>query len=73
MMKQNDIQAWLEYWQNANMVNLDQISAFDQVYQARKYCSCMRSGVFSFDLVSDLEIWRALCAMRADRENGLIP
>lgn len=70
-MKQNDIQTWLEYWQNAKMVDTDQIAAFDQVHQARKFCSCMRIGVFSADLVSDLEIWRALCAMRSDREQGL--
>jgi hypothetical protein len=69
-MKQNDIQSWLEYWQNAKMVDTDEIAAFDQVYEARKYCSCMRVGVFSEHLVSDLQIWKALCAMRAASEKG---
>jgi hypothetical protein len=70
-MTQDNIQTWLEYWHNAKMVDTDQIRAFDQVYQARKFCSCMRIGVFSPDLVSDLDIWRGLCVMRSDRETGL--
>jgi hypothetical protein len=71
-MKQSDIHSWLAYWHNARMVATDEITSFDRVYQARKYCQCMRVGVFSPDLVTDLEIWRALCAMRADCENGLL-
>ncbi len=63
-MKQAEIMGWLEYWKNAKMVAVDEIAAFDQVYQARKFCSCMRIGVFSPDLVTDLEIWRALQVMR---------
>lgn len=63
-MKQAEIIRWLQYWKNAKMVAVDEISAFDQVHLARKYCSCMRVGVFSPDLVSDLQIWRALSVMR---------
>lgn len=57
------IQDWLTYWTNAKMVAIDQINAFDQVHQARKYCECMRVGVFTD--VTDLQIWNALCALRA--------
>ncbi len=63
-MKQAEIIGWLEYWQNAKMVDVGQINAFDQVHLARKYCSCMRIGVFSPDLVTDLDIWRALLVVR---------
>jgi hypothetical protein len=59
-MKQKDIQAWLSYWKLANMVDVDEINAFDQVHLARKYCPCMRVGAFEPELVSDLDIWRAL-------------
>ena len=61
-MQTEEIQTWLTYWNNANMVAVDAIRAFDQVYQARKYCACMRQGVFAD--VTDLQIWRALCALR---------
>mgnify|MGYP001565510147 CR=1 FL=1 len=61
-MTQQRIQEWLTYWTNARMVAIDQINAFDQVHLARKYCSCMRVGVFAG--VGDLAIWRALENMR---------
>jgi len=61
-MTSKEIQGWLSYWHVAKMVAVDKIQAFDQVYQARKYCSCMRTGLF-LD-ISDLSIWRALCEMR---------
>lgn len=64
-MTQQAIQDWLRYWQNARMVAVDQINAFDQVHLARKYCSCMRVGVFAD--VSDLAIWRALENMRSGK------
>lgn len=64
-MKQADIQGWLTYWQNGGAVAVDEISAFDQVHLARKYCQCMRVGVFSN--VSDLAIWRALENMRSGK------
>lgn len=61
-MRQHKIQEWLAYWRTAGMVDVDQINAFDQVPLARKYCSCMRLGVFAG--VTDLAIWRALVNMR---------
>ncbi len=61
-MTQSKIQDWLTYWTNAKMVDVDQIRAFDQVHQARRFCSCMRLGVFA--AVADLDIWRALENMR---------
>jgi hypothetical protein len=57
------IQDWLKYWQRANIVSVDEIHAFGDVYQARKYCECMRVGIFAN--VTDLQIWRALSEMRA--------
>lgn len=63
-MAREQIQEWLRYWQAAKMVAVDQILAFDQVSDARRYCSCMRVGVFTPDQVTDLQIWRALTAMR---------
>ena len=64
-MRQQEIQDWLTYWQNANMVAIHAIRAFDQVHQARRFCSCMRVGVFAD--VTDLAIWRALENMRSDK------
>lgn len=60
-MTQRDIQNWLTYWKNANMVAVDRIVAFDQVVLARKFCPCMDR---QFERVTDLQIWRALVAMR---------
>jgi len=68
-MTQKEITDWLTYWKNGQMVAIDAIRAFDQVYQARKYCSCMRVGVFHPHIVSDLQIWNALCAMRLQNES----
>jgi hypothetical protein len=62
-MKATDIQSWIAYWTAAKMVAFDQITSFDRVYQARKYCECMRVGVFAD--VTDLQIWNALCGLRA--------
>lgn len=64
-MTQSEIQGWLQYWQNARMVSVEAIRAFDQVHLARKYCSCMRAGAFAD--VSDLDIWRALENMRSGK------
>ena len=69
-MRATDIKNWLTYWHNAGMVAVDSILAFDQVHQARKFCSCMRVGVFNPDLVTDLQIWRALCEMRAAKKEA---
>jgi hypothetical protein len=68
MMSEAEIQKWLEYWQVSQMVNVDQILAFDQVHQARRFCRCMRTGVFAD--VSDLQIWRALQNMRGQDEES---
>ena len=62
-MTEGRIIDFLQYWDKAEMVAIDQIRAFDQVYTARKFCACMRQGVFSD--VTDLQIWRALERMRA--------
>ena len=65
MLTQTEIKTWLNYWDKAEMVAVDNIRAFDQVYQARKFCSCMRTGVFSD--VTDLQIWNAI---REGRDTG---
>jgi hypothetical protein len=65
-MNSREIQTWLAYWGNAKMVDLRAIQAFDQVHQARKFCACMREGVFHPSVVTDLQIWNALCRMRED-------
>lgn len=67
-MKQQEIIAWLRYWSAAKMVAVGKILAFDQVATARKFCACMRTGVFCDELVSDLAIWRAIQEMR--RQDG---
>lgn len=56
------IQIWLTYWNNSGLVAVDRILALEQVAQARKYCQCMRVGIFAD--ISDLAIWRALCDLR---------
>jgi nitroimidazol reductase NimA-like FMN-containing flavoprotein (pyridoxamine 5'-phosphate oxidase superfamily) len=61
-MANSTIKQWLRYWQAANLVAVDEIRSFQDVYQARKYCSVMRDGVFAE--VSDLQIWNALKEMR---------
>ena len=68
-MNSQEIQTWLAYWGNAKMVDLRAILAFDQVHQARKFCACMRDGVFHPSVVTDLQIWNALCRMRAARSS----
>lgn len=67
-MSQDDIQGWLKYWRASRMVAVDEIRAFDQVHQARKFCACMRVGRFAD--VTDLQIWRALVALRADERRA---
>ena len=61
-LKTSEIQTWLDYWQRSRAVAVDQILAFDQVHEARRFCSVMREGIFAD--VTDLQIWRALCDMR---------
>jgi hypothetical protein len=69
MLKTADIKVWLAYWQAAHMVNVDAIQAYEHVHLARKFCSCMRVGVFAD--VSDLEIWRSLVALRQGLDEPL--
>ena len=57
-MTTKEIKAWLSYWTSANMVAVNQIRAYEQVYQARKYCACMRQGVFAD--ITDGQIWDAI-------------
>ena len=63
-MAKAEIQKWLRYWSAARIVSVDQILAFDQVHTARRFCQCMRVGIFSE--VTDLQIWRALTEMRKE-------
>lgn len=62
-----EIAGWVSYWNAAGMVAVDEIRAFDQVHHARKFCECMRVGVFLE--VTDLQIWNAI---RALREGGKV-
>ena len=57
-----EIKTWIAYWTAAKMVNFDAVRSVEQVYECRKYCSCMRVGVFTE--VSDLSIWNALQDIR---------
>ena len=64
-MRKKEIQGWLAYWKAFKMVAVDEIKAFEHVFQARKYCECMRTSIFAE--VSDLAIWRALTDMRNEK------
>lgn len=55
---------WLNYWHNAHMVNLDAINSIHDMHLARKFCSCMRVGIFASDVISDLDLWRGLLFLR---------
>ena len=57
-MTKTEIQGWLTYWRNANMVAIDEIHGPLHVAVARKWCLCMRTGVF--ENVSNVAIWNAL-------------
>ena len=61
-MKTAEIKTWLKYWQNASAVNVDAIQSLEHVHQARKFCAVMRCNLFAD--VSDLDIWRAIIALR---------
>ena len=63
-MERRVIKAWLTYWKNANMVNLSEIKSVLDCVQARRFCSCMRVGVFTDVATSD--IWNALVELRGD-------
>ena len=67
-MIQADIQRWLRYWgASSKGVTVDAIQSLEDVVQARRFCEVMRVGVFHSDLVSDLQIWRALIDMRGQK------
>lgn len=61
-MTRTQIQDWLTYWNNARMVAIDEICSLEQVATARRFCACMRQGIFH--PVTDLQIWNALKALR---------
>ena len=63
--KHETIVGWLKYWNVAKMVTLDEIQTADDMVEARKWCACMRSGVFTPELVSTEELWSALVALRS--------
>lgn len=69
-MTQNDLKRWIKYLDAAHMVDWSEILAFDQVAWARRFCACLRVGVLNKDDVTDLDIWRALTALRKE---GLMP
>lgn len=58
-MATKQIASWLTYWKNARMVALEEIRSLEDMIEARKWCSCMRIGVFSPDLVSTEALWKA--------------
>lgn len=57
-MPREEIVCWLEYWSLQKMVNVSQIKSLEDVATARKFCACMRVGVF--EKVTDAEIWAAM-------------
>lgn len=63
-MTKADIKRWIAYWTAADMVAFDEIRTFNQMVEARKYCSCLRVGVFAD--VTDLQLWNALRDYRAN-------
>ena len=67
-LTQNEIKSWLSYWAASKSVAVDKIRAFDQVWQARKYCQVMRVGVFVN--VTDLQIWNALVSLRQNEKEA---
>jgi hypothetical protein len=63
-MEISEITGWISYWDAAKMVAIDEITVYDRVEQARKYCQCMRVGVFDPKTVSNLDIWTAILEYR---------
>lgn len=61
-MPKQQIQDWLIYWQAAKMVNINKIDSLPAMYSARRFCRCMRVGVFIN--VTDKQMWDALCDLR---------
>jgi hypothetical protein len=61
-MRQLDIQACLALLDKCRSVAVDQITEFEHINLARKFCPSLRDGALSE--VTDSEIWDALNAMR---------
>lgn len=57
-MSKRDIKAWLSYFKAAKMVNFREINSLEDLHQARRFCACMRVGVFAN--VEDNAIWYVL-------------
>lgn len=57
-MSKQEIKDWL--LGHSEQIRLDNIRAFDQVYQARKYCACMNLDA------TDLQIWNVLIELRRE-------
>lgn len=53
-----DIQCWLRYWKAADMVAFSEINTQEDLEQARRFCSVMRTGLFA-DMSTSL-IWYSL-------------
>lgn len=66
-MTKTEIKRWIAYWTAAKMVAFDGIRTFDQMFQARTYYECLRTGVFTD--VTDLQLWNAL---REYREQPIV-
>lgn len=62
MSKNNEvlITRWFKYWDAAHMVNFSEINSLEDMIQARKYCKCMRVGVFTEDVITTEEMWNVL-------------
>ena len=54
---------WFSYWAAAKAVAIEEITSFENMVQARKFCAVMREGLFS--ATSDLAMWCAFQVWRA--------
>ena len=54
-MSKQEIKSWLSYFKATGMVNFKEITSLDLLKQARRFCKCMRVGVFAN--VTDNQIW----------------
>lgn len=64
--KAQQIAGWLKYWRAAQMVATEEIQTAEDMVEARRWCACMRSGVFIPELVSTAELWGALSTLRTE-------
>ena len=63
-MTQTNIKGWIKYWAAAKMVSFSEIQSISDMGTARKFCECMRIGVFGD--VSDKALWHALKSIRQE-------